>query len=75
MVFNITAVFRELDREKIQARLHLQPLIQAEFDRETLSQEARLLELQEKAKERGFKGAGESVYHNKNNYIKSTFLV
>ena len=66
---------RELDREKIQARLNLMPVLQAESDRETLRQEAKLLELQMRAEEMGYEGARESVYNNKKNYIKSTFLL
>ena len=68
-------LYRELDREKIQARLHLMPLLQAETDRETLRQEAKLLELQKRAEEMGYEGARESVYHNKKNYIKSSILL
>lgn len=68
-------MFRELVREKIQARLHLMPLLQAEGDRETLRQEAELLELQRRAEEKGYVGARESVYHDKKNYIKSTFVL
>ena len=66
---------RELDREKIQARLNLMPVLQAEGDRETLRQEAKLLELQRRAEEMGYEGARESIYNNKKNYIKSTFLL
>ena len=51
------------------------PVLQAESDRETLRQEAKLLELQMRAEEMGYEGARESVYNNKKNYIKSTFLL
>lgn len=72
----IDFVFRELDREKVQSRLHLQPLIQAEIDREILRQEARLLELMAMAKEKGYEGGGqEEIYNDKKNYIRSTFLL
>ncbi len=64
---------RELDREKVQSRLNLQPLIQAEIDREVLRQEARLLELQELAREKGYEV--NPVYNDTKNYIRSTFLL
>ena len=57
------------------------PLLVAENDRETLRQEARLLELEQKARERGYTnshGDGNgmrNVYNNEKNYIKSTFLL
>ena len=57
------------------------PLLVAENDRETLRQEARLLELEQKARERGYTndhGDGKgmrNVYNNEKNYIKSTFLL
>ena len=51
------------------------PLLQAESDRETLRQEAKLLELQRRAEENGYERARESVYNDKKNYIKSTFLL
>ena len=62
------------------------PMLVAEADRETLRQEAGLLELEQKARERGFTGIGErdgkggsgrarSVYNNEKNYIKSSFLL
>ena len=67
------------------------PLLVAEADRETLRQEARLLELEQMARERGYKDIGSgsgsggedgnrgngmrSVYNNEKNYIKSTFLL
>lgn len=66
-------IIQELDREKIQSRLQLLPLLQAETDRQTLSQELKLLELQRMARERGFEETGEPIYHNKNNYIKGSF--
>lgn len=56
------------------------PLLLAEADRETLKQEARLLELEKKAREKGFNTSGggggmKSVYNNEKNYIKSTILL
>lgn len=59
------------------------PLLVAEADRETLRQEARLLELEQKARERGYdssnigggKSGARSVYNNEKNYIRSTFLL
>ena len=56
------------------------PLLVAETDRETLRQEARLLELEQKARERGYTTASDgngmrNVYNNEKNYIKSTFLL
>lgn len=78
---------RELEREKLQARLYVMPLLVAEADRETLRQEGRLLELEQKARERGYdpngrgsgggglKSGARSVYNNEKNYIKSTFLL
>jgi hypothetical protein len=51
------------------------PLLQAESDRETLRQEAKLLELKRRAEEMGYEGARDSVYNNKKNYIKSSFLL
>lgn len=51
------------------------PVLQAEGDREALRQEAKLLELQRRAEELGYEGARESVYNDKKNYIKSSFLL
>lgn len=65
----------ELDREKIQSRMYLLPLLSAESDREVMSQELKLMELQKRSIERGFAEAGESVYHNKKNFIKGSFLL
>lgn len=62
----------ELDREKLQGRLQVMPMIIAEADRRILREEAKLLELQKRAKDAGFEAAGDPVYHNRNNYIKST---
>lgn len=75
----------------MQARLYLMPLLVAEADRETLRQEGRLLELEQRARERGYIGSSgnddvtgtgtgiksgtRSVYNNQKNYIKSTFLL
>lgn len=47
-------------------------MIIAEADRRILREEAKLLELQKRAKDAGFEAAGDPVYHNRNNYIKST---
>ena len=68
-------LFRELEREKVQARFHLMPLLQAEVDRQVLAQESRLLELQAMARAKGYEAAGQSVYNDKKNYIRSTFYV
>jgi len=70
----LSVFYSELEREKLQARLQVLPLLLAEADRATLVQEGKLLELQKRAKEAGFAAAVDPVYHNaQNNYIKSTF--
>ena len=53
--------------------MHLIPLLVAEEDRETLRREGKLMELREMARERGYSTG--AVYHDKKNYVKSTFLL
>lgn len=65
------ALFRELEREKLQARYSLLPLIKAEEDRKLMAQEAKLLKLEHDAQVAMGKSF-EPVFHNTKNYIPSS---
>lgn len=75
ILYTYTLNFRELEREKLQGRLYLVPLLLAEADRETLRSERRVLSLRKLAVEKGLLAEGEEnhIYHNKKNYIRSEY--
>lgn len=72
MTFRTSLILlRELEREKLQARYALLPLIKAEEDRKLLEKEAKLLHLEQAAQVASGQRL-QPVYHNTKNYIPSS---
>jgi len=68
---------RELDRERVQARLHLLPLLLAEHDLEQLNKIEKSRELEKRVMEKSDKPwKEESIYNNPHHrYIAPNYLL